>query len=559
MDPNPQPQLKYQPTPLATPRPRPTKSCLVCRRRKVKCDRFQPSCSNCKAHGLHCEYASTEKKIRFIQSNPQSNPRGKSPTPQDHSQKEAKENPEEEGESLDRTQRSGLFGDGGFVCGVFWKLANDTSSEDVQNFLYNASKPTETIAVTITEALESLPPKHESDRFFECYIDSIHPIFPLLDIPQITFSYNTLYSGSYTSIEISELLLLVSLLYAGSQTRPSSYRAPLSAFYFTLLPRTSWSQSPTLKTLQAYTIFNSSNASESLPLTSFTFLPLAVRCAQSLGLHTEPPSPTERNLHRRLWWHLVYLDVEGSIANGLPRLIHQDDYDTQHPSYSELSPSMQLALSARLDWTVSMQRWLRRQPPMADVFAFEARCKKLASEATEPWARDYILLQMPRAGTILSHRVHKCHAREQKESMLWTHARGMLNLYLALAGCNRFMWFVPGLLHPLHAVVVLLMRKTPPSGEERELLERAFAVMGNTVVQGVLVPREIEIRGDDDMGWVYGMLGKLKNRVWEKEGWGGERGKGIEVAEIESDEMALGEFDWDEWDRMLGKFFFSVV
>jgi len=423
----------------------------------------------------------------------------------------------------------------------------------VQRILRAASSTTET-SFLLSDVFPSLPPQDEADRFFNLYLTSVHPIFPLLNIPIITASYTTLWTRD--NIELSELLLLVSLLYSGHICTPGSYHDSLAALYNLLLSRSSFETSPTLPLLQAYVIYNSSDVSEALPLTSFTFLPSAVRSAQAMGLHTEPPNPLlpqQQEMRRRLWWHLVYLDVEASIASGLPRLIHPEDYDTPHPSSSDLSPSMGLALSARWEWTERMQRWLRRPPGSSETEAFSSRCEQLAGAATEPWARDYILLQPPRACCVLSHRIKSLRS-SPPESALYASARSFLHLYLTLASSPTYHWFLPGLLHPLHATIILLLREELPSVEERGLLDRVFLSVGNTVVNGVLIPRAQGPKKDGTM-WIYCLLGKLKGGVWRRAGWemqGNERFCKLPSAEVEEEER---EFDWEEWDRMVGIFF----
>lgn len=39
-----------------------TLACIVCRKKKVKCDGVQPSCSRCKNSGTHCEYSDRPRK-----------------------------------------------------------------------------------------------------------------------------------------------------------------------------------------------------------------------------------------------------------------------------------------------------------------------------------------------------------------------------------------------------------------------------------------------------------------------------------------------------------------
>jgi hypothetical protein len=51
------------------------------------------------------------------------------------------------------------------------------------------------------------------------------------------------------------------------------------------------------------------------------FVATAIRLAQSMGLHQEnniPNLDSTREQRRQIWWHLVWLDIQSSLASGLP-------------------------------------------------------------------------------------------------------------------------------------------------------------------------------------------------------------------------------------------------
>lgn len=56
-------QSAAQPPGQAPPkRVKVTLACVVCRKKKVKCDGIQPSCSRCNSMGLACEYSDPPRK-----------------------------------------------------------------------------------------------------------------------------------------------------------------------------------------------------------------------------------------------------------------------------------------------------------------------------------------------------------------------------------------------------------------------------------------------------------------------------------------------------------------
>lgn len=44
------------------------RSCATCRRRKIRCDRNQPTCAYCRKHGLDCEWPPAQKRARQDES-----------------------------------------------------------------------------------------------------------------------------------------------------------------------------------------------------------------------------------------------------------------------------------------------------------------------------------------------------------------------------------------------------------------------------------------------------------------------------------------------------------
>lgn len=75
---------------------------------------------------------------------------------------------------------------------------------------------------------------------------------------------------------------------------------------------------------------------EDTALQSFTGL--LTKMAMSLGLHHVPQtmnnqglSPKQINLMRRMWYFIVYLELQGAISNGTPMTIHSDNFDTLLP------------------------------------------------------------------------------------------------------------------------------------------------------------------------------------------------------------------------------------
>jgi len=174
--------------------------------------------------------------------------------------------------------------------------------------------------------------------------------------------------------------------------------------------------------LQGYLIFSTFKASQLAPFSAYGFLPQAIRFGQSLRLHTDSHTggSIEIEVRRRLWWHLMFLDVESTIATGLPGIIHTDGYTTQLPSIlydtsisnphqsegnSNFDPIM-IAMQGQWQWTYRMQTWFEKTPDQEVVHNFTGLIEDLLIliPKTDPdteWPRTYLKLQTDRAYCML--------------------------------------------------------------------------------------------------------------------------------------------------------------
>jgi hypothetical protein len=385
--------------------------------------------------------------------------------------------------------------------------------------------------IQLEHILPSLPP--DCSAFLDAFVTSVHPIFPLVDVAAVTRAYHALWSQP--TIELSTLLLVLAVIHAGAVAAFSPACNSLQSLFNSLFPQSSLNTSPTLPLLQAYTLLHTSVISESQPLSSYTFLPTAIRAAQQLGLHhTDSPSG------QRQWYHLLHLDIEASIASGLPRIIHTEDFTTQPPALPDLSPALAAAVTARWDWSRQMHSWMRRLPSSSEISAFEARYSELVLD--DPWAADYIRLLGPRARCVLSH-PPVCDAAVHEA------AREFLRVFSRMMRSGRFLWYLTGILIPIHPTIILLLEllRLSPEALRNDTADRDLLATGFELVSPYKIAKTPR-RDGGEAKMVCGLLGKLKMRVWEKAGWG-------DVAAHSVHEQEEAEFDWQEWDEMVARFF----
>jgi len=198
--------------------------------------------------------------------------------------------------------------------------------------------------------LEHLPSRRQSHILYKGFMSGIHAISPVVHPPTILKLYNAFWEwydySSYSGAPCgcpSFVPLLYAIWYGGSVTISLrtikaefnvSSRFTLSSQYSEevtrWLNRISFPRNPSLQGLSAYLIVQTILSKEEEPLTSSLFVSLAMRVAQTMGLHRDPAKfgiePSEAEYRRRLWWHIMHMDGVVAMSSGLPPLISDENY-----------------------------------------------------------------------------------------------------------------------------------------------------------------------------------------------------------------------------------------
>lgn len=175
---------------------------------------------------------------------------------------------------------------------------------------------------------------------------SIHAILPLIDL----CSFDREYCRFWTWVEKRErsvpptgilaenpsfLPLLFAVLFGGAVSCPNEELksqfnlAPRSAISSQLCEAAIHTQSlvafprnPTLYSLMSFVIVQNLLVREEEPLAACSYISVALRVAQAMGLHRDGSNfglePTETEMRRRIWWHIIHTDVMTSIPSALP-------------------------------------------------------------------------------------------------------------------------------------------------------------------------------------------------------------------------------------------------
>ncbi|KAL4786343.1 hypothetical protein BJX76DRAFT_346335 [Aspergillus varians] len=200
------------------------------------------------------------------------------------------------------------------------------------------------------DMLDYMPTKLQSHILYKGFMSGIHAISPLLHPPTILKHYNAFWdwydSSSYSGESCPDpsfIPLLYAIWYGGSVTVSlrtikaefnGASRGALSKAYndqvTRWLTKTSFLRSPSLQGLAAYLLVQTILAKEEEPLTSSLFVSLAMRVAQTMGLHRDPANfgigASEAECRRRMWWHIVHMDGVVSMSSGLPPLVNDENF-----------------------------------------------------------------------------------------------------------------------------------------------------------------------------------------------------------------------------------------
>lgn len=201
--------------------------------------------------------------------------------------------------------------------------------------------------------LKHVPSSTQSNVLFRCWLSGVHPLLPILIPTGIQKMHEKFWSqyepNSPESLwfpDLGSAALMYAIWYAGSLSLslegfnrwfPGITRAKLCASLHDqvvfALHLSSFSRNATLQTLAAFIIICSLPISEEDPTQAALYLQLVVRLSLTMGLHREPTlfnmSVAEEGMRRRLWWHVIQLDVSQVVASGYPSLISEAFCDTR--------------------------------------------------------------------------------------------------------------------------------------------------------------------------------------------------------------------------------------
>ncbi|KAJ4312917.1 hypothetical protein N0V84_009686 [Fusarium piperis] len=394
-------------------RPRPQssrnveRSCAVCHRRKVRCDKQLP-CSQCIRGGFPCSYppmrevvrrtrkttisdvatriSEMEKTLEAFKSGQATSPQ--IPLPTLSTTLVARPSNPPASDTTEQSPREGLLLSKGRVShyvnevlfsrvieqehDVRTALATPRSESPPSTSFASPFNPMGLISNTSsTVPLASFhPPKPLAMRLWKVFEESVDPCTKIVHIPTTEVRVYTvlqdpsdasaenlgvcfaIYYAAATALDIE---VVEAILGEERQAALHRYKAGLEQ----ALAETDFLENPTIPLLQALAVYLAAMRVNNSGRAVWIMNGLALRAAQSMGLHKDGRklglSPFEAEIRRRLWWHFLERDGRGGEDYGLQNpsganpLCSVDQPRNLHDS--DLSPDIKELPESRPGWT----------------------------------------------------------------------------------------------------------------------------------------------------------------------------------------------------------------
>ncbi|EED18013.1 hypothetical protein TSTA_117850 [Talaromyces stipitatus ATCC 10500] len=238
-----------------------------------------------------------------------------------------------------------------FISKTFWGLVAGQERLSDDFFDENRHTPLELppphiAAVGLFKLLTSLPAKPVCDVLLQSFFIAVWPLVPFLETSRIQADYDDFWEFCRNSdnaippLKFQDdptfICLLFAVLLCGASAAPISMWESvklktlrkdtivdqLRSAYTTSLSMCAYTEHPTLNSLVS-TLLTGPFIDDPLKLMhNIISISTTVRIAQTMGLHSELAysalDPVAREMRRRVWWHIVWMDVQSSISAGLP-------------------------------------------------------------------------------------------------------------------------------------------------------------------------------------------------------------------------------------------------
>ncbi|RDW80270.1 hypothetical protein BP6252_04908 [Coleophoma cylindrospora] len=170
-----------------------------------------------------------------------------------------------------------------------------------------------------------LPPRKQADSLMAAYWKYLHTLYPYLDKKQTEEDYDKTWKGDDSVSDERTFLCLLNIIFAlccrltGSTTSEREYLA--AVFYQRARKLLDVGKMGSVRSVQSYLLFGQYFQSTNEAHSCWMFVGLAIRTAQSLGLHLPETSERQsdirtREMFRKVWHGCILMDRLVSITYG---------------------------------------------------------------------------------------------------------------------------------------------------------------------------------------------------------------------------------------------------
>lgn len=215
-----------------------------------------------------------------------------------------------------------------------------------------------------------LPSRKQADILMATYWNAVYPLYPYLDKVETIQFYEKLWTSRDSSSTNEDFLCLLNLIFALSsqldlENTPQQRRKSSQIFFERAQQFMNIWKTGSIQSIQALLILAQYLQSTNEPYQCWVFVGLAIRTAQSLGLHLaetgqQAGSPRKREILTRVWHGCILMDRVIAMTYGRPTMIEQS-VATAVPLPNSIDDEY---LSS--DWTI--QPRLPNQPSKIDFF-----------------------------------------------------------------------------------------------------------------------------------------------------------------------------------------------
>ncbi|KAI9737258.1 MAG: hypothetical protein M1818_005791 [Claussenomyces sp. TS43310] len=350
--------------------PTPQQSCSFCRRRKIKCDKSLPSCSQCLKSNAQCIYPASQRKGR---------PRTGNSLATGQSREEQLLRRIKKLETIIESLQGGFLHNddsvnelakplGKLTIGkpylndAFWaskelreaigSSSDEEESEDENTSVPSGSPEGSDFVFGISPVMHDLtgfhPPMQHILQYWAIYNDNCEGLLRLAHVPSMRPIIDDAIANDFHNLNQVDELLMFSIYFAAItslteeevQLQFQTGRSTLlMRFEFAIkhaLVRARFMQTQDLKVLQALVIFLTCIKFNDAGISAvvWNMVGLALRIAQSMALDRDgelfdlPPFETE--MRRRIWYSILFLDLRTADARGVTSTFLS--YDTKLPT-----------------------------------------------------------------------------------------------------------------------------------------------------------------------------------------------------------------------------------